>query len=151
MSEDKISYTMVMTPKQLRTLLEDAGLTQAESAGHIDLTARQMRRYLSGETPVPRVVVYALLHVIQQRKSGHMLTRPVGVDELNGGEIRSFVEARDKFRDAKGSPGMFYSAPIRDSENRLCEVRFYKESDGQEPLAVVKIDKVGKPQKLERL
>ena len=140
-----------MKPKQLRELLEQAGLNQAEAAGLIDVTDRQMRRYVSGETPIPRVVVYALLHVIQQRKGGHMLTRPVGVDELSAVEIERFVEARDKFRDAKGSPGYFYSAPIRGSDNRLCEVRFYKDSDGQEPLAVVKIDSNGKPQRLEWL
>ena len=140
-----------MRPFQVRKLLEQAGLTQVEAAGYIGVTDRQMRRYVSGETTVPRVVVYALLHVIEQRKRGKMVTRAVGVDELNGGELRSFVEARDKFRDAKGSPGVFHSAPVRDSESRLCEVRFYKDSDGQEPLAVVKIDRDGKPQRLELL
>jgi len=139
-----------MKPNQLRELLQRAGLTQAEAGGLIDVTERQMRRYVSGETPVPRVVVYALLHVIEQRRRGKMVTRAVGVDELNGGELRSFVEARDKFRDAKGSPGYFYSAPIRDSSG-LCEVRFYKDSDGQEPLAVVKIDAEGNPQRLKWL
>jgi hypothetical protein len=140
-----------MHPFQFKKLLETAEISQAEAARLIDVTERQMRRYLSGETPIPRVVVYAVLHVIAQKKRGQVPTRPVGVDELNGGELRSFVEARDKFRDAKGSPGYFYSAPIRDGAGRLCEVRFYKDSDGQEPLAVVKIDTDGKPQRLELL
>lgn len=146
-----MSYNAGMRPVEFRRLLAEAGLTQAEAAGFLDVTERQMRRYVSGETPVPRVVAYALAYVIEQRRKGKMVTRAVGVDELNGGELRSFVEARDKFRDAKGSPGVFHSAPIRDSDSRLCEVRFYKDSDGQEPLAVVKINPEGKPQRLEWL
>jgi hypothetical protein len=150
-SSDKVSYTVRMRPAQFRKFIEDSGLTQAEAGALIDVTERQMRRYVSGETPVPRVVVYALLYAIEQRKRGKMMTRPVGVDELDRREVQSFVEARDKFRDAKGSPGFFHSAPIRDSLGRLCEVRFYKDSDGQEPLALVGIDKEGQPQRLEWL
>ena len=146
-----MSYTTQMKAAQFRALLAKAGLRQTEAASLIDVTERQMRRYVSGETPVPRVVVYAVLHVIAQQKRGKMLTHAVGVDELNGAELRSFIEGRDKFRDAKGSPGFFHSAPIRDSASRLCEVRFYADSDGQEPLAFVKIDREGKPQELEWL
>src|ERR1039458_7761105 len=139
-----------MTPNQIRTLLEDADLTQEEAASLIDVTGRQMRRYVSGETAVPRTVMYALLYVIAQRRKGKMVTRAVRVDELSAVEIRSFIEARDKFRDAKGSPGHFHSAPIKDIAGRLCEVRFYNDSDGQEPLALVKIDTKGNPEQLEQ-
>lgn len=57
-----------MRPQQLRALLKKAGLTQTDAAHLIGLTARSMRRYVSGETPVPRVVVYALLYVIKLQK-----------------------------------------------------------------------------------
>jgi hypothetical protein len=61
-----------MNPKQFRALIENAGLTQG-GAGHlIGLTDRTMRRYVSGETPVPKVVVYALLYAIEQRKKGKL-------------------------------------------------------------------------------
>ena len=65
---DTVSYTGIMHSLQFRKLLEKAGLTQVEAARLIDVTDRTMRRYVSGETPVPRVVIYALLHVIEQRR-----------------------------------------------------------------------------------
>ena len=57
-----------MHPLQFRKMLEKAQLTQAEAATLIDVTDRTMRRYVSGATPVPRVVIYALMHVIEQRR-----------------------------------------------------------------------------------
>lgn len=48
-------------------MLEKAGLTQKEAAFLIGVTDRQMRRYCSGETAVPRTVRYAVLYVIDQR------------------------------------------------------------------------------------
>lgn len=53
---------------QFRRLLNKAGLTQVEAGRLIGVTDRTMRRYVSGETPVPRVVVYALLYVIHVQK-----------------------------------------------------------------------------------
>ena len=67
-SADNLSYTVVVQPLQLRKILEKAQLTQAEAGRLIGVTDRTMRRYVSGETPVPRVVVLALAHVIEQRK-----------------------------------------------------------------------------------
>ena len=63
-----MSYNAHMHPLQFRKLLEKANLTQTEAARLIDVTDRTMRRYVSGETPVPRVVIYALLHAIELRK-----------------------------------------------------------------------------------
>ena len=57
-----------MDPVQLRKLLDKAGLTQTEAARLVGLTDRTMRRYASGETKVPRVVVCALLYVIHVQK-----------------------------------------------------------------------------------
>jgi hypothetical protein len=55
-----------MTPKQLRKMLEDAGLTQVQAARLIGLTDRSMRRYTGGEVAVPRAVEYALRYVIER-------------------------------------------------------------------------------------
>ena len=65
---DKLSYTGCMNRTQFRGLLDKAGLTQVEAGRLIGVTDRTMRRYVSGETRVPRVVVYALLYVIHLQK-----------------------------------------------------------------------------------
>jgi hypothetical protein len=67
-SADNLSYTAAMQPLQFRKILEKAELTQTEAGRLIGVTARQMRRYVSGETPVPLVVVLALRYVIDQRQ-----------------------------------------------------------------------------------
>lgn len=54
-----------MTPKQLRKLLERAGLNQSKAARLIGLTDRSMRRYIAGELETPRAVEYALRYVIE--------------------------------------------------------------------------------------
>lgn len=57
-----------MTPNQLRKLLNSAGLSQSEAARQIDITDRNMRRYIAGDLPIPRTVEFALLYVIEKRK-----------------------------------------------------------------------------------
>ncbi len=64
----KLPYTMLMRPRQFRKLLENADLKQVEAAKAIEVDPRTMRRYVSGETPVPLVVVLALRYVIEQRQ-----------------------------------------------------------------------------------
>jgi hypothetical protein len=59
-----------MTPKQLRRMLDDAGLTQTMAAHLIGLTDRSMRRYTGGDVAIPRVVEYALRYVIEQGVPG---------------------------------------------------------------------------------
>jgi hypothetical protein len=49
-----------MTAAQLKRRLRDAGLSQRGAAKALDINERTMRRYISGEQPVPRVVEYAL-------------------------------------------------------------------------------------------
>lgn len=65
---DILSYAASMKPLQLRRLLDKAGLTQVEAGRLIGVTDRTMRRYVSGATRVPRVVVCALLYVIQVQR-----------------------------------------------------------------------------------
>lgn len=49
-----------MTALQLKRALQRAGLSQRGAAKALDINERTMRRYVSGEQPVPRVVEYAL-------------------------------------------------------------------------------------------
>ena len=63
----------------------------------------------------------------------------VGADELSDVEVESVAQAVDIFRSAPTSPSFFTSAPVRDDAGRLCEVRFYKDEDAQQPLAVIGI------------
>lgn len=53
-----------MTGKQLKRALRDAGLSQRGAAKELEINERTMRRYISGEQPIPRVVEYAILWLI---------------------------------------------------------------------------------------
>ena len=57
-----------MGKNQLRKLLEAHALAQTVAARALDIDPRTMRRYVSGELPVPRVVEYALQWLVSQRK-----------------------------------------------------------------------------------
>ena len=61
-----------MRALQFRKLLEKAGLSQSEAARLLDISDRMMRRYVAGDSVIPRVVIYALLHVIELRRKEAM-------------------------------------------------------------------------------
>ena len=67
------------------------------------------------------------------------MNRAVAVEELSDTEAESFGQAVDLFRAAPTSPSFFHSVPIRDDAGKLCEVRFFKDSASQQPLAVIAI------------
>jgi hypothetical protein len=67
------------------------------------------------------------------------MNRAVTVEELSDTEAESFGQAIDMFRAAPTSPSFFQSVPIRDDSGKLCEVRFFKDSESQQPLAVISI------------
>lgn len=56
-----------MTALQLQRMLDSAGLSQRGAAKEIGISERQMRRYVAGEAPVPKVVEYALRWLIHTR------------------------------------------------------------------------------------
>lgn len=56
-----------MTGGQLQKLLDQSGLSQRGAAKELDISERNMRRYIADELPIPRVVEYALRWVISQR------------------------------------------------------------------------------------
>lgn len=58
-----------MTPTQLKRLLASAELSQRAAAKEIGVNERTMRKYVSGEAPIPRAVELALLYVAHLRKS----------------------------------------------------------------------------------
>ncbi len=59
-----------MTGGQLQRLLDTAGLSQCAAARLIDISPRQMRRYIAGEACVPRTVEYALRWMIGRYMDG---------------------------------------------------------------------------------
>jgi hypothetical protein len=63
----------------------------------------------------------------------------IGSDQLTDAEVESLAQAVDVFRASPTSPSIFTSVPVRDEDGRLCEVRFYKDNAGQQPLAVIGI------------
>jgi hypothetical protein len=54
-----------MTPTQLQKLLDSAGLSQRGAAKAIEVNERTMRKYVAGESAIPRTVEYAIRWVAQ--------------------------------------------------------------------------------------
>ena len=59
-----------MTGGQLQKLLDSAGLSQRGAAKDIEISERQMRRYISGDATVPKVIEYALRWLIHVKEQG---------------------------------------------------------------------------------
>lgn len=59
-----------MTGGQLQKLLDSAGLSQRGAAKEIEISERQMRRYIAGEADIPKIVEYALRWLIHCREQG---------------------------------------------------------------------------------
>ena len=53
-----------MTGSQLQKLLDSAGLSQRGAAKEIGINERTMRKYVAGESEIPKTVEYALRWVI---------------------------------------------------------------------------------------
>jgi hypothetical protein len=56
-----------MTPTQFRHLLVKAGLNQKQAAAVLEVTDRTLRRYVSGNTPVPKMAVWTILRYMEQK------------------------------------------------------------------------------------
>ncbi len=52
-----------MTGAQLQKLLDSAGLSQRGAAKEIEINERTMRKYVSGESSIPKTVEYAVLWI----------------------------------------------------------------------------------------
>jgi plasmid maintenance system antidote protein VapI len=59
-----------MTALQLQRLLDRCGLSQRAAAKALEINERSMRRYCSGEQPVPKTVELALLYLCSQSSGG---------------------------------------------------------------------------------
>ena len=55
-----------MTAAQLKRALAKATLSQRGAAKLLEINERTMRRYISGEQPIPRVVEYAVSWITHQ-------------------------------------------------------------------------------------
>jgi transcriptional regulator with XRE-family HTH domain len=49
-----------MTPQELTTAMDTAGMTREELAAKLGITTRQVRRYLNGDTPINRKTAMAI-------------------------------------------------------------------------------------------
>lgn len=58
-----------MTGAQLQKLLDRAGLSQRGAAKAIEINERTMRKYIAGESEIPRTVEYALRWVVHSAVS----------------------------------------------------------------------------------
>jgi hypothetical protein len=56
-----------MTPKQLQKLLDSAELSQRGAARELDINERTMRKYVAGDSPIPRVIELAVRHLIHEK------------------------------------------------------------------------------------
>ena len=54
-----MSYTQVMTPSQMRKFLAEQDLTQVALAMALEIDPRTVRRYVNGESEIPRVIELA--------------------------------------------------------------------------------------------
>jgi hypothetical protein len=52
-----------LTATQLKRVLARAALSQRGAAKLLEINERTMRRYISGEQPIPRIVEYALMWI----------------------------------------------------------------------------------------
>lgn len=59
-----------MTPRQLQKFLEDYGFTQRGAARELGIDERTMRRYVAGDSPLPRVVEFALRWLAHTKGGG---------------------------------------------------------------------------------
>ena len=63
---------MEMTSKQLRHLLDRTGQTQVGMSRILGISDRNMRRYVAGELPVPRVVEIAIRCLAEHSRLRHV-------------------------------------------------------------------------------
>jgi hypothetical protein len=63
----KTTPTTSMTAKQLQRLLDNAELSQRGTARELEINERTMRRYVSGDQPIPRVVEFAVRYLIDTK------------------------------------------------------------------------------------
>lgn len=55
-----------MSAKELRSVLENLGVTQRGAAEAMDISERNMRRYVAGKLPVPLVIALLLRSRLEQ-------------------------------------------------------------------------------------
>jgi plasmid maintenance system antidote protein VapI len=64
-----------VTALQLQRLLDRAGLSQRGAAKALEINERTMRKYVSGDSPIPLTVEYALRWVTSAQEDYSPVTR----------------------------------------------------------------------------
>lgn len=113
-------------PQELQKFLEEIGLSQRRAAFELGIDERTMRRYVSGETPVPRSIELALASLRRQ---------VVEMSELSRLDL---IEVRDAEHDFKqmrepGARRQYEVTPLCDAMGKLVEIQF-RWADGSKRL-----------------
>jgi hypothetical protein len=84
-----------MTGWQLQKLLDAAGLSQRAAAREIEINERTMRKYVSGESRIPKTVEYAVrwVHKGKQKMSKNVIA--VWPDTASEPGVLSWIVSRD--------------------------------------------------------
>ena len=61
-------YAVYMTPSELRKFIKEQGLSQVRLAMLLEIDPRTVRRYVLGESEIPKVVELACIGLVTQRK-----------------------------------------------------------------------------------
>ena len=61
-------YNNIVNASELRKLLDGNALSQIAAARELGIDPRTMRRYVAGDTPIPRVLELAMLFLISNRR-----------------------------------------------------------------------------------
>jgi hypothetical protein len=134
-----------MTANQLRKLLDAAVMTQMGAARDLGISDRNMRRYVSGDLPVPRHVELALLRLVERSHK-----RVVGIETLTARELESFNAAVDAARgNLPNASGFIHCEPVRDEHGRFSALRVYNTSLRRTPIGVVAINRKGEPETVD--
>ena len=113
MSEDVVPYGAAESPaaervQEFSALLAELEKSQREGADLIEMETRSIRRFLTGETPPPITVIYAMRYLAAVKR-GDLDADQALVDELSGGHYSAGSAERPRVassvRDVDAKPG----------------------------------------------
>lgn len=115
-----------MKPQALQRFLDEIGLSQRRAAFELGIDERTMRRYVSGETAVPRSIELALASLRRHPTDMSELS-PLDRSEVRDAE-RDFKQMREP-----GARREHEVTPLCDGMGKLVEIQF-RWADGSKRL-----------------